>query len=79
MDRRTLIFPRSWRWYDVWFPFPLALALLSLPLLDQLDWMMWEETPMAEAELGLWPDRPGRKRRSEVQPDQDAKAGWKPW
>jgi hypothetical protein len=35
-DRRTLIFPRSWRLWDLWLPFPLLLTMLLLPFLEDV-------------------------------------------
>ena len=46
MDRRTLIFPRSWRWYDVWLPFPILLTLVALPAWEEL-WQRWQREKKA--------------------------------
>jgi len=51
VDRRTLIFPRSWRASDLWLPFPLLLALLLLPIIEELEeqwkrerrWAKWKD------------------------------------
>lgn len=36
LDRRTLVAPRSWRWYDLWMPWPMLLAMAALPLMEEL-------------------------------------------
>jgi hypothetical protein len=61
MDRRTLIFPRSWRWYDVWFPLPVFLLLLLLPAWTELADRFEREKKRATRALPAPPSASGGK------------------
>lgn len=54
MDRRTLVAPRSWRWRDVWFPFPIWLSLLGLPAFQELVERWEAEQRGVEREARRW-------------------------
>ena len=54
MDRRTLVSPRSWRWRDVWFPFPVWITLLGLPAFQELVERWEAEQRGVEREARRW-------------------------
>lgn len=72
------IFPRSFRFYDVWLPFPLLLALLLLPFLDELDRLVELEHYAAERQLGLTvsPFAPLPNSSAVAKPTEKKKGGW---